>query len=73
VTTVPVLQVTDRDVAEAISESERFQPYLLGRLGVHVFLVKPDRATELIAKLNELEFAVGAEVLVRASALAEIE
>ena len=63
VPTVPILQVTDREVALAISVSRVFKPYLLGQLGAHAFLVKPDRATELIAKLSELGFAVGTEVL----------
>ena len=72
VPTVPVLQVTDRDVAEAISESELFQPYLLGRLGVHTFLVKPDWATELIVTLGELGFAVGTDVLMTIGAREEI-
>jgi hypothetical protein len=72
VPTVPVLQVTDRDVAEAISESELFQPYLLSRLGVHAFLVKPDRATELIVILGELGFAVGTDVLMTIGAREEI-
>lgn len=63
VPTVPILQVTDREVALAISVSKVFKPYLLGQLGAHAFLVKPDRATELIAKLSELGFVVGTEVL----------
>lgn len=72
VPTVPVLQVTDRDVAEAISESKLFQPYLLGRLGVHAFLVKPDRATELIVMLGELGFAVGTDILMTIGAREEM-
>jgi hypothetical protein len=63
VSTVPVLQVTDREVAEAIRVSKVFKPYLLGQLGAQAFLVKPDRATELIAKLSELGFTVGTELL----------
>lgn len=63
VPTVPILQVTDREVAKALSASRVFKPYLLGQLGAHAFLVKPGREAELSAKLAELGFAVGTETL----------
>jgi hypothetical protein len=68
VPTVPILQVTDREVAEAISGSALLQPYLLSRLGGHAFLIKPDRTADLVVKLHELGFAVGADVLVTTGA-----
>ena len=41
--TVPILQVGDRQAAEAIAQSALLRPYLAGRLGPHAFLSAQDR------------------------------
>jgi len=63
VPTVPILMVTDRDVAEAIAASPSFKPYLVNRLGSQAFLVKAGLAEEITAKLLEFGFAVGNEFM----------
>lgn len=62
--TVPILQVGDRQTAEAIAQSALLRPYLAGRLGPHAFLVGSGQASALYAKLAELGFEVGREVSV---------
>ena len=62
--TVPILQVGDRQIAEAIAQSALLRPYLAGRLGPHAFLVESGQASALYAKLAELGFEVGREVSV---------
>lgn len=61
--TVPILQVSDREVAEAIAQSALLGPYLAGRLGPQSFLVTPGEARALAARLADLGFAVGNEVV----------
>lgn len=62
--TVPILQVGDRQAAEAIAQSVLLRPYLASRLGPHAFLVGSGQASALYAKLGELGFEVAREILV---------
>ncbi len=61
--TTPILLFRDSKLADAIAGSKIFRGYLISRLGATSFLVWPDKAEALRAKLAEYGFVADSDLL----------
>ncbi|MBI1746478.1 MAG: helicase-associated domain-containing protein [Acidobacteria bacterium] len=57
-----ILQVADKEIAEAIIASEILQPYFRGRLGPNTFLVRNEASEALRRQLEEFGLELGVDL-----------
>jgi hypothetical protein len=70
-TTAPLLQTANAEVANAICQCGFLRPHLLARIGACAVLVKPESVKELRKLLDEYGFEPGKEILLPAPAQSE--